>query len=51
MLEFFREASYEKSLIELFQNDLKYEYAYGPNIERNFYSSFYEEILLVSLQC
>lgn len=49
MLNFFREEDYEKSLIELFQNDLEYEYVYGPNIERDFYSPFYEEILIESL--
>ena len=49
MLNFFREEDYEKSLIELFQNDLEYEYVYGPDIERDFYSSFYEDVLIESL--
>lgn len=49
MLNFFREEDYEKSLIELFQNDLEYEYVYGPDIERDFYSPFYEDILIESL--
>ena len=49
MLNFFREEDYEKSLIELFQNDLAYEYVYGPDIERDFYSPFYEEVLINSL--
>ena len=49
MLNFFREEDYEKSLIELFQNDLDYEYVYGPDIERDFYSPFYEEVLIESL--
>ena len=49
MLNFFREEDYEKSLIELFQNDLGYEYVYGPDIERDFYSPFYEDILIESL--
>ena len=49
MLNFFREEDYEKSLIELFQNDLEYEYIYGPDIERDFYSPFYEEVLIESL--
>ena len=50
MLNFYREEDYEKSLIELFQNDLEYEYVYGPDIERDFYSPFYEDVLLDSLQ-
>lgn len=49
MLNFFREEDYEKSLIELFQNDLEYEYVYGPDIERDFYSPFYEDVLIDSL--
>ena len=49
MLNFFREEDYEKSLIELFQNYLEYEYVYGPDIERDFYSPFYEEVLIESL--
>ena len=49
MLNFFREEDYEKSLIELFQNDLEYEYVYGPDVERDFYSPFYEEVLIESL--
>lgn len=50
MLNFFREEDYEKSLIELFQNDLEYEYVYGPDIERDFYNPFYDDVLLDSLQ-
>ena len=45
----YTEADYEKSVIELFKNDLGYEYAYGPDIERDFYSPLYEEVLLDSL--
>lgn len=49
MLQQYNEASYENSVIELFRNDLGYEYAYGPDIERDFYSPLYEEVLLDSL--
>ena len=45
----YTEADYESSVIELFRNDLGYEYAYGPDIERDFYSPLYEEVLLDSL--
>ena len=45
----YTEADYENSVIELFRNDLGYEYAYGPDIERDFYSPLYEDILLDSL--
>lgn len=49
MSNFFVEADYENSIIELFQNDLGYEYAYGPDIERDFYSPLYEDVLVESL--
>ena len=45
----YTEASYENSIIELFQNKLGYEHAYGPDIERDFYSPLYEDVLLESL--
>ena len=45
----YTEADYENSVIELFRNDLGYDYAYGPDIERDFYSPLYEDILLDSL--
>lgn len=43
------EENYEKSIIELFQNDLGYDYVYGPDVERDFNSPLYEEVLLDSL--
>ena len=49
MPKLYTEADYENSVIELFRNDLGYEYAYGPDIERDFYSPLYEEVLLDSL--
>ena len=45
----YTEADYENSVIELFRNDLGYDYVYGPDIERDFYSPLYEEVLLDSL--
>ena len=44
----FDEAAYESSLLELFRN-LGYEYAYGPDIERDLKSPLYETVLLDSL--
>lgn len=49
MLTTFSEADYENSVIELFKNTLGYQYVYGPDIERDFYSPLYEEILVSSL--
>ena len=45
----YTEANYENSIIELFTNDLEYEHIYGPDIERDFYSPLYEDVLLDSL--
>lgn len=45
----YTEADYENSIIELFRNDLGYEYAYGPDIERDFHSPLYDEVLEDSL--
>jgi len=45
----YTEANFENSIIDLFQNNLEYDYLYGPNIERDFYNPVYEEALLDSL--
>ena len=44
----FTEDSYEKALIALFQ-ELGYDYEYGPDIERDYYTPYYEDVLLDSL--
>ncbi len=49
MPNFFMESNFENSIIDLFQNNLGYDYFYGPNIERDFYNPLYEEVLLDSL--
>ena len=46
----YTEADYENSIIELFQNHLEYEDIYGPDIERDFYSPLYEDVLMDSLR-
>ena len=43
------EADYENAIIELFRNDLGYEYVYGPDVERDFSSPLYDTVLEVSL--
>lgn len=44
----FVESDYENSVIELFQN-MGYQHVYGPDIERDYKSSLYDEILQDSL--
>ena len=43
------EADYENAIIELFKNDLGYEYVYGPDVERDFKSPLYDTVLELSL--
>ncbi len=40
----FTEADYENSIIELFQS-MEYTYVYGPDIERDFKSPLYDDVL------
>lgn len=49
MAAYYTEADYENSVIELF-TDMEYEHVYGPNIERDFRSPLYDEILEDSLR-
>ena len=44
----FTEASYENSIIELFQG-MGYNHIYGPDVERDYTSPLYDEVLLDSL--
>ena len=46
----FTESNYENSIIDLFKNDLQYEYVYGPDIERDFYIPLYEDVLVESIE-
>ena len=45
----FVEADYENSLIELFQN-MGYRHVYGPDIERDYKSPLYDDVLVDSIQ-
>ena len=49
MLGFYTEADYENSIIELLQN-MGYRYIYGPDVERDYHSPLYEDILLPCLR-
>lgn len=45
MSSIYNEANYENSIIELFKNDLGYTHVYGPDIERDYRSPLYDEVL------
>lgn len=49
MSDFYTEADYEKSVIELFRN-MDYRYVYAPDLERDFRSPLYEEELNDSIR-
>ena len=50
MAGLYTEADYENSVIELFRNELGYDYIYAPDIERDFYSPLYDDVLEESLR-
>ena len=47
---YYQESNYENAIIDLFQNELGYDYIYAPNIERDFKSPLYDEVLDESLR-
>lgn len=49
MAAFYTEADYEESVLELFRDNMNYHYVYGPDIERDFYSPLYDEVLIESI--
>ena len=49
MPSLYTEADYENSVIELFEN-IGYTHVYGPDIERNFTSPLYDEVLEESIR-
>lgn len=46
----YTESSYENAIIDLFQSNMGYDYVYGPDIDRNFSSPLYDDVLEESLR-
>ncbi|MCR4638737.1 type I restriction endonuclease subunit R [Ruminococcus sp.] len=46
----YTEADYENAVIDLFKNELNYDYVYGPDTERDFTSPLYDDVLEESLR-
>lgn len=46
----YAESNYENAVIQLLSEELGYSYVYGPDVERDYHSPLYEEVLLASLQ-
>ena len=50
MSDIFSEDNYENAIIDLFQSNMGYDYVYGPDIDRNFSSPLYDDVLEESLR-
>ncbi len=46
----YTESNYENAVIGLFRDELNYDYVYAPNIDRDFRSPLYDEVLEESLR-
>ena len=46
----YTESDYEKAVLQLFTQTLGYAYVYGPEVERDYRSPVYEEVLAAALQ-
>ena len=50
MSGYFTESNYENAVLQLLNEELGYNYVYGPDVERDYHSPLYEDVLLPSLQ-
>ena len=50
MAGYYTESNYENAVLQLINEELGYAYVYGPDVERDYHSPLYEDILLPSLQ-
>ena len=50
MAGYFTESNYENAVLQLLNEELGYNYIYGPDVERDYHSPLYEDVLLPSLQ-
>ena len=50
MSGYFTESNYENAVLQLLNEDLGYTYVYGPDVERDYHSPLYVDVLLPSLQ-
>ena len=45
MAGYFTESNYENAVLQLLNEELGYNYVYGPDVERNYHSPLYEDVL------
>ena len=48
MSGYFTESNYENAVLQLLNDELGYTYVYGPEVERDYHSPLYEDVLLPS---
>lgn len=46
MSGYFTESNYENAVLQLLNEELGYNYIYGPDVERDYHSPLYEAVLL-----
>lgn len=49
-MSYYTESDYENAILELINQHMGYDYAYGPDVVRDYHSPLYEDVLLDSLQ-
>ena len=50
MAGYYTESNYENAVLQLLNEGLGYTYVYGPDVDRDYHSPLYEDVLLPSLQ-
>ena len=50
MAGYYTESNYENAVLQLLNERLGYTYVYGPDVERDYHSPLYEDVLLPALQ-
>ena len=50
MAGYYTESNYENAVLQLLNEGLGYTYVYGPDVERDYHSPLYEDVLLPVLQ-
>ena len=50
MFNCYSESNYENAVLELLIDNLEYTYIYGPDIERDYHSPLYEDVLMPCLK-
>ncbi len=50
MAGYYTESNYENAVLELLNQGLGYAYVYGPEVDRDYHSPLYDDVLLPSLQ-